>query len=129
MVKTARENASPHGLSSGVLEILHTIFERYPEIRQVRLYGSRARGTHRPGSDIDLAVFAPDMSEARLAALWQDLEASPIAFNIDLVHVETLTKPDLRDHILAEGIPIYVYDRAEGQGPSGEENPVFGSDP
>ena len=129
MVKTARENAAPHGLSPGVLEILRTIFARYPEIRQVRLYGSRARGTHRPGSDIDLAVFAPDMTKERLAKLWQDLEASPIAFNIDVVHVETLTNPELRDHILADGIPIYVYDRAEGRGPSGEENPVCGSDP
>lgn len=111
MVKTARENAALHGLLSGVLEVLRTIFERYPEIRQVRLYGSRARGTHRPGSDIDLAVFAPDMTEEQFAALWQDLEASPIAFNFDLVHVDNLANPELRKHILADGIPIYV--RAE----------------
>ncbi len=107
MVKTAPDDTAVHGLSTGVLAILRAIFARYPEIRQVRLYGSRARGTHRPGSDIDLAVFAPDMTEARLAALWQDLEASPIAFNIDLVHVETLANPHLREHILTEGMPIY----------------------
>ncbi len=119
MVNTARDNPAPHGLSPGVLAILRAIFACYPEIRQVRLYGSRARGTHRPGSDIDLAVFAPNMSEERLAALWQDLDASPIAFNIDLVQVETLTNPDLRRHILADGITIY--ERDEGQGTRDEE--------
>jgi len=119
MVSTAGDNPAPHGLSPGVLSILRAIFARYPEIHQVRIYGSRARGTHRPGSDIDLAVFAPDMTEARLAALWQDLESSPIAFNIDLVHVETLANPHLREHILADGIPIYYRD--EGRGTSSEE--------
>jgi hypothetical protein len=29
---------------------------RHPEIKAVYLYGSRARGDHRPDSDIDLAV-------------------------------------------------------------------------
>ena len=30
--------------------------QRHPEIRAVYLYGSRARETHRPDSDIDLAI-------------------------------------------------------------------------
>jgi len=36
---------------------------RYPEIEKVVLYGSRARGDHKPYSDIDLCVFAPSIAK------------------------------------------------------------------
>lgn len=44
----------PFGLSEEILTLLTDFFARYPEIEQVKIYGSRARGDHEKGSDIDL---------------------------------------------------------------------------
>ena len=55
------------------------VTEIYGErVERVVLYGSRARGEHRPESDYDLAVFLRDMPErakemARLAELETDI--------------------------------------------------------
>jgi predicted nucleotidyltransferase len=44
------------GLPSTTLEALKQVFSSYLEIDQVIIYGSRARGNFRPGSDIDLTL-------------------------------------------------------------------------
>ncbi len=73
--------------------------------RNVRLFGSVARGDDRPGSDVDLLVeMAPGRSLLDLVGLGQDLE--------DLLHrsVDVLTEaslhPSLRERILAEARPL-----------------------
>ena len=48
------------GLSPDEIERMRSVFRRVPAIREVVLYGSRARGTHRAGSDIDLALVGLD---------------------------------------------------------------------
>lgn len=47
-----------HGLSSEIMQQLKSVFARYPNIHTVYLFGSRAKGNFRDGSDIDLAVLA-----------------------------------------------------------------------
>ncbi|WNV03018.1 nucleotidyltransferase domain-containing protein [Candidatus Methylospira mobilis] len=44
------------GLSSATLDKLNSVFVRHNSIETVLIYGSRAKGTHRPGSDIDLTI-------------------------------------------------------------------------
>jgi proline iminopeptidase len=97
----------PSGLSDEILADLCRVFARHPGIEEVRLFGSRAKGTHRPGSDIDLAVFAPAMSEAEFAALWQEIDDLPILFRVDLLHWDRLSNTALRDKIRREGRRIY----------------------
>ncbi|WP_142804184.1 nucleotidyltransferase family protein [Tepidiphilus sp. J10] len=97
----------PSGLADEILDDLRRVFARHPAIEEVRLFGSRAKGTHRPGSDIDLAVFAPSMSEAEFAALWQEIDDLSILFKIDLLHWDRLANTVLRDKIRREGRRIY----------------------
>jgi predicted nucleotidyltransferase len=49
-----------YGLSDMTRDILNGIFRKYPEIRQVVLYGSRAKGNYHTGSDIDLSLKTRD---------------------------------------------------------------------
>lgn len=42
------------------LGLLKTIFEKYPEVQAVYLFGSFASGRANAGSDLDLAVLADD---------------------------------------------------------------------
>ena len=44
------------GLTLKELEILKYVFKNFDEIKEVILFGSRALGTHKTASDIDLAI-------------------------------------------------------------------------
>jgi predicted nucleotidyltransferase len=46
-----------YGLSEKAIKKLVLLFEQMPEISKVILFGSRAKGNFRNGSDIDLALF------------------------------------------------------------------------
>ena len=101
--------ASPRdvGLSPFVLEMLEKAFLRFPEIEKVLIFGSRASGSYRPGSDIDLAVFAPDLTDQGFARLVGELDELPIAFNMDVVHFDALKNQALKQAILDYGLPLY----------------------
>jgi predicted nucleotidyltransferase len=73
--------------------------------RNVRVFGSTARGDADASSDVDLLVeMEPGRNLLDLVGLWQDLE--------DLLgtHVDVLTdggvSPHMRDRILAEAVPL-----------------------
>ena len=55
------------GLPERTLAEIEGVLQRFPQIRWVKLYGSRALGRQRPGSDIDLAFSSPDDCSAALA--------------------------------------------------------------
>ena len=42
------------GLSNDIINRIHSVFRKYPEIENATLYGSRAKGNYKPYSDIDL---------------------------------------------------------------------------
>ncbi len=97
----------PLGLSSFVLHTLQQVFEQYPEIQQVKIFGSRAEGRQHPGSDIDLAIFAPDMDENTFARLWADIDEQPIAYKMDVLHADRLNNDALLQTIVNHGVQIY----------------------
>ncbi len=97
------------GLSDAVYEDLAQVFAGYPEIARVLVFGSRAKGTFRDGSDIDLAVFAPEMSAERFTQMWMELDALPIIFKMDVLHWDSLSNARLKDKILHEGREFYLH--------------------
>lgn len=86
------------------------IFRAFPQIKAVWLYGSRARGTAQEGADIDLAISAPTMSDVDFARLWDALDASPVAYKLDVVHWERLQNPQLRAEIERDRVQIYPHE-------------------
>ena len=62
------------GLSEAELEVLRGVFVRFPQIEEVILFGSRARGSHRPSSDVDLAIKGKNITIDTLAKLRYILE-------------------------------------------------------
>jgi len=49
-----------YGLSDKVIESIQKVFKTVPKVDKVILFGSRARGNFRPGSDIDLVIQGKD---------------------------------------------------------------------
>ena len=94
-------------ISKTDLETLRSIFRRFPSIRSVRVFGSRATGSARRTSDIDIAVSAPDMMDREWVDLREALDAARIIYDLDLIRFETLLNDKLRARIDSDGILIY----------------------
>lgn len=78
-----------------------------PEVEQVILFGSRARGDAAPRADIDLAIAAPAATPARWHAILDLVEAAPTLLQIDLIRLEAAS-PGFRDEILRTGRLLYA---------------------
>ena len=99
--------AARTGLRPADLAYICAVLAREPTVEQAWFYGSRARGTHRPGSDVDLAL-AGSVSDAVLARLRYALEESgPLPYCFDLTCLNELdaTHP-LRAQIAADGLAV-----------------------
>jgi len=92
--------ASSHGLPEHTVAEIRQCLQRFPQIQWVKLFGSRALGSHWRGSDIDLAFSAPDDCSAQLR---EALDALPTPYLFDVTHWESLRHEGLRDHIQRAG--------------------------
>ena len=89
------------------LATLLNVFRRFPCVREVRIFGSRATDHARRASDIDLAISAPDAAPADWQELTDALEQAPIIYEFDIVRTERTDNPRLLEKIAREGVPIY----------------------
>ncbi len=87
------------GLAASTARQLRSVFEASPGVRRVWIFGSRARGTQRDNSDLDLAVDAPGWSGADMAALQSRLDALPTLHKLDVVHWQQVGEPVFRTEI------------------------------
>ena len=97
------------GLAQSELELMRGVFRRVPAISEVVLYGSRAKGTHRPESDVDLALVGVE-DEVRAAAVAEELEELPLPYRFDVKARSSINYPPLQEHIARVGIAIYRRD-------------------
>ncbi len=95
------------GLRDRDLATLRRTFRRFPCVREVRLFGSRATGTARRASDIDLAISAPHATADQWLELTEAINAAPIIHEFDLIRTERALNPRLMERIAREGVSIY----------------------
>ena len=98
------------GLDAQTLQKLRQVFAKYPAIEQVKLYGSRAKGSFHDRSDIDLAVFGKGVDRFVIAAMLMDLDDTDIPFMVDLQNYQDLRNRRLVEHIDRVGVEIYAKD-------------------
>ena len=92
------------GLSQRDREKIRSVFVSHPEIEKVLIYGSRAMGTYRNNSDIDLALVAPAMSFDKLIKIENELDDLLLPYKIDLSLFHTIENSGLIDHIQRVGV-------------------------
>lgn len=79
---------------------LQETFLKYPEIYKVILFGSRAKGNYKKGSDIDLAVSGKNLNERLILDIKAFInEELPIPYHVDIVDYSTLNHAELKEHI------------------------------
>ena len=97
------------GLEDSVIEKINSIFCQYENIEKVILYGSRAKGNYKRGSDIDLTIVSESdqLSFSDLAKAENQLDDLMLPYKIDISLMEQISNPDLIDHIDRVGILFY----------------------
>jgi predicted nucleotidyltransferase len=96
------------GLSEQTIEKINSVFARHPEVEKVVLYGSRAKGTHKPGSDIDLTLYDEGIAQKEKNQILDELEELDLPYTIDLSVFNQLSHVQLRDHIERVGVVFYA---------------------
>ena len=96
------------GLRDSDLAYMLSVLNRFPEVRKAVIFGSRAKGNYKPGSDVDMAIFGEDVSfrtVARLHALLE--EEGPMPYYIDIVDYTHNGHDALKAHIDRVGQVIF----------------------
>lgn len=97
-----------HGLGPRDIASIQKALGSFPAVEQAMVFGSRAKGTHKKASDVDLAVkgsgITDDMIKRLSAILNEDL---PLPYFFDVVRYESINNPELTAHIDRVGKVIY----------------------
>lgn len=80
-------------------ELLEVLRRHVPPIDRVDIYGSRANGTARPGSDIDIVLSGP-ISEGLLSDISMEFEESYVSVSVDVSAYATLRPGPFKDQVL-----------------------------
>lgn len=91
------------GLTAKVRSGIREILSQTPQIRKAVLFGSRALGTWKPASDIDLALEGEELDLSVLLTLQARLTELNLPVEVDLIIRNKITNPDLEGHIHACG--------------------------
>lgn len=95
------------GLSDKVVEKLQQVFADYPKVDKAIVFGSRAKGNYKEGSDIDIAIKGRELSYNDLLSLNRKLDELNLPYKIDLINYHTIEEPALTEHIDRVGMELY----------------------
>ena len=97
------------GLTEKEESAIKGVFDKFPEIREVIIFGSRAMGNFKPASDIDLALKGELIDLNLLGKIKARLEESiPVPYFFDLINLGTVSHKELKEHIQKHGIIFYT---------------------
>jgi predicted nucleotidyltransferase len=88
-------------------EILE-MFKKVPAIKKVVIYGSRAYGNYKDGSDIDIALFGENLTLSNsVYLLMEEIENSYIPYMFDILIFDKINNEKLKTEILTKGKILY----------------------
>ncbi|MCB1934994.1 MAG: nucleotidyltransferase domain-containing protein [Nitrosomonas sp.] len=99
--------APPFGLSAATLEKLNSVFAQHTAIDTVLIYGSRAKGNYRTGSDIDLTIKGDEIPFTEFMQIEDQIDDLMLPYTVDLSQYRQLENTDLIAHIDRVGVVIY----------------------
>lgn len=99
------------GLSPEELEIIRQAVARSPEVEKCILFGSRAKGNYRRGSDVDLVLLGKGVDEKTRFNVSDFLnEETLLPYFFDVLIFDKIENPELIDHINRIGKIVYQRD-------------------
>lgn len=97
-----------YGLNDSVISELQGIFRKFPNIDKVKIFGSRAKGNYREGSDIDLALIGKNAIPFKeMMDINIKIDDLGLLYKVDLVDYGKKQGTPLGKHIDRVGKPLY----------------------
>lgn len=101
-----------YGFTDEERELMEKIFRSVPHIERVLLYGSRAKGTFKEFSDVDITLFGSQLTHDDLLDVCERLDESNLPYFYDVSIFCKLTDAEFISHIKRVGKWIYARDNA-----------------
>ncbi|MGI4804075.1 MAG: nucleotidyltransferase domain-containing protein [Janthinobacterium lividum] len=95
------------GLKPETIEKINSVFIKHPEVEEVIIYGSRAKGNYRNGSDIDITLKGESLIDSILSKVSWDIDDLNTPYLFDISIFSKLNSPDLEEHINRVGKVFY----------------------
>lgn len=95
------------GLKETTISSIQECLSKYTNIDEVIIYGSRAKGNYRNGSDIDLTIKGDNFNFSELLQLENEIDDLLLPYTFDLSIFHQIENPDLIDHIKRVGKVFY----------------------
>lgn len=97
-----------YGLPQSTVQKICAVLSRYPQVETAILYGSRAKGNYKNGSDIDLTLRGgPDLTLNVLYKIMTEIDDLLLPYTIDLSIFNDIGDPDVIEHIQRVGVTFY----------------------
>lgn len=96
-----------YGLKISTIEQIQSVFAKFPQVEKVILYGSRAKGNYRPGSDIDMTLVGKELTLSISYRIEDMLDDLLLPYKIDISIMQHINNPDLLAHIERVGQVFY----------------------
>lgn len=101
-------NQNSFGLEESDMEAINQILMTYDEIDEAYIFGSRAKGNYRQGSDVDIALKGEYIRRSQVLEISNLLnEETNMPYRFDIVHFDSIDKRELSEHILRVKKVIY----------------------
>jgi type I restriction enzyme S subunit len=92
------------GLSNEDIDKIKVVLAKFTEIERVLIYGSRAKGTYKPASDIDLTLVGENLTLTTVQAIEHEIDDLLLPYKFDISIFHHISNPDLIAHINRVGV-------------------------
>jgi predicted nucleotidyltransferase len=102
-----------HGLSQSAVDRITGVLTRFPDVNRAILFGSRAKATYKPGSDIDLALVGDGLDWRIVGKIYDALDDLLLPYRFSLVVYDKNADPEVAAHIQRVGISLFQRERVD----------------
>ncbi len=95
------------GLKTATIDKIVSVFAQHSEVESAILYGSRAKGNYRKGSDIDLTLTGEHLTYRTLLRIEEEIDDLLLPYLFDISIFSHIDDSDVIDHIRRVGMPFY----------------------
>lgn len=95
------------GLKEEIIAKINSVFEKYPKVEQVIIYGSRAKDTFCTGSDIDITLKGKQLNDTILSKVYWDIDDLNTPYLVDISNFDKIDSTALEEHIKRVGRVFY----------------------
>lgn len=107
MTMTNKEESRRFGLKATTIDKIVSVFAQHSEVEAAILYGSRAKGNYREGSDIDLTLTGEHLTYRTLLRIEEEIDDLLLPYLFDISIFSHIDDSDVIDHIRRVGRSFY----------------------